>query len=111
MNTTPLVSCIMPTSNRRAFVPRAIACFQSQNYLEKELIILDDGNDSVADLVPDDPGIRYVRLPERLPLGAKRNECVRLARGGLVMHWDDDDWHAPRRIRCQVDALLASALR
>jgi hypothetical protein len=28
----PLVTCIMPTANRRAFVPEAIRCFQQQDY-------------------------------------------------------------------------------
>ncbi len=31
----PLVSCIMPTFDRRAFVPPPIAHFQRQNYLNK----------------------------------------------------------------------------
>jgi hypothetical protein len=101
----PLVSCIVPTANRRAFVPRAIELFQRQDYPCRELVILDDGSDSVADLVPDDPRVRYVRAARKQPLGAKRNACVELARGDLIMHWDDDDWHAPRRISCQVAAL------
>src|SRR6516165_9725230 len=95
----PLVSCIMPTHNRRPFVPRAIAYFLRQDYPNKELVILDDGDDSVDDLIPAVPQVRYVRLPQRLPLGAKRNECVCQARGDLILHWDDDDWMAPHRIR------------
>jgi glycosyltransferase involved in cell wall biosynthesis len=96
----------MPTHNRRPFVPRAIAYFLRQDYPHKELVILDDGDDSVADLIPAVPQVRYVRLPQRLPLGAKRNECVRQARGDFLLHWDDDDWMAPHRIRYQVEALL-----
>src|SRR5262249_55635796 len=65
-----------------------------------------DGAVSVASLIPDDPRVRYIRLPRRLPLGSKRNECVRASRGDLIMHWDDDDWMAPHRIRYQVEALL-----
>jgi glycosyltransferase involved in cell wall biosynthesis len=105
----PLVSCIMPTANRRAFVPRAIDYFLRQSYPHKELVILDDGADSVADLIPDDPCVRYVRAARKQPLGAKRNACVELARGDLIMHWDDDDWHATRRIACQVTALQEAA--
>ncbi len=102
----PLISCIMPTTGRRAFVPRAIAYFLRQDYPHKELVILDDGDDGVADLIPDDPRVRYTRLNGRRPLGAKRNACVEASRGDLIMHWDDDDWHAPHRISCQVAALL-----
>src|SRR5689334_13226962 len=84
----PLVSCVMPTANRRRFVLRAIRYFQTQDYPNKELVILDDGADSVADLIPDDPQIRYVRLTGKRTLGMKRNECVQQARGDLIMHWD-----------------------
>jgi hypothetical protein len=35
----PLVSCIMPTYNRRAFVSQAIAYFLRQDYDKKELTI------------------------------------------------------------------------
>jgi glycosyltransferase involved in cell wall biosynthesis/2-polyprenyl-3-methyl-5-hydroxy-6-metoxy-1,4-benzoquinol methylase len=102
------VSCIMPTANRRRFVPRAIRCFLAQDYPNKELVILDDGAESVADLIPDDPQIRYTRLTGTRTLGRKRNECVEASRSDLIMHWDDDDWHAPHRIRVQVEALLAA---
>src|SRR5205807_10283597 len=59
---TPLVSCIMPTYNRRPFVPQAIQYFLRQDYINKELVIVDDGTDSVSDLVPAGERIRYIRL-------------------------------------------------
>jgi glycosyltransferase involved in cell wall biosynthesis len=98
----------MPTANRRAFVPQAIRYFLAQDYPNKELVILDDGSDSVADLVPEDPQIRYLRLTGKRTLGDKRNECVEASRGEIILHWDDDDWQAPHRIRYQVEALLQS---
>ena len=101
----PLVSCIMPTANRRRFVPDAIRLFQRQDYANKELVILDDGADSVEDLVPNDPQIRYIRQTGKRTLGTKRNECVQAAHGDLILHWDDDDWYAPHRIQVQVEAL------
>src|SRR5262245_31519656 len=102
----PLVSCVMPTADRRGFVPQAIRYFQQQDYKNKELVIVDDGNESAADLISPDANIRYIRLTGRRSLGAKRNECVEACRGDLIMHWDDDDWMAPRRITYQVEALL-----
>ena len=96
----------MPTADRRRFVPPAIHNFQAQDYPNKELIILDDGKDSVADLVPNDPRIRYIRTQQKQTLGVKRNECVKASRGSLIMHWDDDDWSAPHRMRYQVESLL-----
>lgn len=105
---TPRISALMPTADRRQFVPGAIAAFLAQNRNDSELVILDDGNDPIADLVPADPRIRYVRETPRQPLGAKRNRLCELARGEVIVHWDDDDWHAPERLTRQLAALEAS---
>lgn len=108
MNSQPLVSCIMPTRNRRSFVAQAIRYFQRQDYSHKELLILDDGEDAVGDQVPADGQIRYRKLDERLPLGAKRNLAASLSRGELIAHWDDDDWMSPARLSLQVAHLEAA---
>ncbi len=69
----PLVSCIMPTADRRRFVPQAIRRFLGQDYPSRELVVLDDGADPVADLIPDDPKIRYIRIAAGRSLGEKCN--------------------------------------
>ena len=103
---TPLVSCLMPTYNRRSFVARAIRYYQQQDYPDRELIILDDGEDRVADLVPDDdPTVRYLRLAERATIGRKRQLACEHAAGEVMMQWDDDDWFGPTRISRQVAPL------
>jgi O-antigen biosynthesis protein len=101
----PLVSCIMPTADRRLWMRHALDYFARQDYPNRELVVLDDGTDRVGDLVPSDPRIRYVELDERLVLGEKRNRACELARGEIVVHWDDDDWHAPHRLSYQVEQL------
>ncbi len=104
-DTRPLISCIMPTADRRAFVGRAVDYFLRQDYAECELIVVDDGADAVRDLVPEGGRVRYFRLDKKLTVGAKRNFACERARGEIVAHWDDDDWHAPRRLSYQVDEL------
>jgi len=106
----PLVSCIMPTYNRRAFVPHAIRYFLRQDYPEKELIIIDDGTDNIADLVPDDPSIRYYSLGSKITLGAKLNLACEYARGSVIVNWDDDDWYASGRLTYQVHALEGTGM-
>jgi hypothetical protein len=104
----PLVSCILPTFDRRGFLPHALHYFLRQDYPLAELLVVDDGTDPVGDLMPDHPRIRYLRLPKRVTLGAKLNlACERVA-GGLIAQWDDDDWYAPWRLSRQVDALLVT---
>lgn len=102
----PLVSCIMPTYNRRAFVSRAIELFLRQDYPRKELIVVDDGSDCIRDLLPADARVRYLRLDHRATVGAKRNLACEQASGTIIAHWDDDDWHAPHRLTYQVGELL-----
>jgi glycosyltransferase involved in cell wall biosynthesis len=103
----PLVSCIMPTRNRRSLVRLAVQLFQDQDYVNRELIVVDDGDDPIGDLVSRQPHIRYFRLPDRLSIGAKRNFACQHARGEIIAHWDDDDWYARDRLRYQVAPILA----
>lgn len=103
----PLVSCIMPTRDRRRFVPQAVEYFARQRYPRRELVIVDDGDDPVADLVPVDETVRYLPLPRRTVLGTKRNLACEAARGSVIVHWDDDDWYHARRLDLQVGELLA----
>lgn len=103
----PLVSCIMPTYHRRAFLPLALEAFQAQDYPSKELVVVDDGEDQVADLVSGLASVRHLALRRRTSIGAKRNLACAAARGRLIAHWDDDDWYGPTRLSWQVAPLLA----
>ena len=105
----PLVSCIMPTYNRRAYVPQALRSFMQQDYPNRELIVIDDGTDHVEDLMPMAANIRYSRIPHRLSIGAKRNLACQQAHGEIIAHWDDDDWYSPDRLRYQVAPIVAGA--
>ncbi|HEY1902809.1 MAG TPA: glycosyltransferase [Terracidiphilus sp.] len=104
----PLVTCIMPTWNRRAFIPGALACFLAQDYPNLELLVIDDGSDPIRDLLPADPRIRYFRLDEKLNIGSKRNFACARAQGEFIAHCDDDDWYPSSRISRQVHALQSS---
>jgi hypothetical protein len=101
----PLISCILPTYNRRRFLPHAIRYFLRQDYPNRELLVVDDGPDAVGDLVPADPRIRYVRLPQKITLGAKLNLCCAQTSGPIIAQWDDDDWYGHDRLTRQLHAL------
>jgi glycosyltransferase involved in cell wall biosynthesis len=102
------VSCIMPTFNRRHFVPLAIKCYESQDWPNKELIVVDDGADCVKDLCDAVPSCRYFRTEKFTTLGEKVNFCCEQAQGEIIVTWDDDDWYAPNRITDQVTRLIES---
>ncbi len=105
----PLISCIMPTRDRAEWALQAIRYFQQQDYPVRELIIVDDGADDLARQLPDDPRIRYARVPTGASIGAKRNRACERARGSIIAHWDDDDWYAPNRLSAQVAPLLSAS--
>jgi len=104
----PLVSCIMPTANRQKYIPLAVETFLQQDYPNKELVIIDDGKESVSSLLPDDQQIKYYYSEIQKSVGLKRNDACEKSGGEIIMHWDDDDWHAPDWISQQVQFLLDS---
>lgn len=105
----PLVSCIMPTRDRRDFVRQSLLYFQRQTFKDVELVVVDDGEDSVEDLC-DIPRVRYVRS-EPVKIGTARNVACEAAKGSIIVHWDDDDWQAPTRVHSLMSILSESQAR
>ena len=109
----PFVSVLTPTYNRRRFLPSMIECYKSQTYPkgQMEWILLDDGTDCVRDvlegaLVKGIPNVRYIRLDEKISVGAKRNILNKEARGEIMVAMDDDDFYHPDRVRHAVQKLV-----
>jgi len=105
----PLVSCLMPTYNRREFIPRALRNFASQTYPDLELIVVDDGSDLIADLIPrDDLRISYFWSDQKANHGEKMNIAAGFADGDYCCVWDDDDCYAPDRVSRQITPLVGT---
>ena len=99
-----LVSSILPTRNRRRFVAQAVRCFERQRYPDRELIVVDDGEDQVEDLCTGRERIRYIHLGRPTPLGTKLNLGVERAAGEILHKMDDDDYY-------HLDFLTTAVLR
>jgi hypothetical protein len=102
----PLVTCIMPTFNRRRFVAQAVRNIRRQDYPAIELVVVDDGSEPVADLLDELPRTKYLRLNRRLTIGHKRNLACEAASGEIIIQWDDDDWYGPQRVQRQVSEIV-----
>jgi glycosyltransferase involved in cell wall biosynthesis len=104
----PFVSICTPTYNRRPFIPSLIKSIKRQRYpIDKlEWIIVDDGPDSIEDLVKDVSFVRYIRYTHKLTLGHKRNIMNLLAKGEYIIYFDDDDYYPPTRISHAIDTLI-----
>jgi glycosyltransferase involved in cell wall biosynthesis len=100
----------MVTRNRAALAHRAIHCFAQQTWPNRELVVLDDGDEDygpiIESFVAAGVRIRYHRVAERagVRLGQLRNEAIDLADGEWCMQWDDDEWYHPARIETQMAA-------
>lgn len=109
--TAPLVSVVLPTHNRAAVLPRAIASVQAQTYPAWELIVVDDAStDETPGLVRElaDPRIFLLSLP--IPCGhpaRPRNIGWTLARGVYVAYLDDDNAWRPHHLEKLVAAAEA----
>jgi len=102
------VSCVMATHDRRRFVAEAVACFLAQTLLDSELVVVDDGADSVADLMPAGERVRYVRMPPKHHFCILRDYGLACAKGEYVAIFDDDDLSHADRLAVQVAALERS---
>lgn len=109
---TPFVSVVCPSYNRREFLPYLLYIYQYQDYPadKRELVILDDSENSNEDLVlmMVDAGlqnVRYIHSKERLALGKKRNMLNEMAQGEYIICFDDDDFYPAHKISHQVQQM------
>jgi hypothetical protein len=101
-----LVSAILPTRGRKEFAAQALACFLAQDYPAKELLILDDADmPSFGADAAFPEGVTYFRSFSRKTIAEKRNELCGMARGGIISHFDSDDYSVTTRISDQVKTL------
>ena len=104
---TPLVSCLLCTRDARHLVQMAIDSYLSQEYENRELVVVDDGPDPIADMLQGIPNLVYIALPhDAASLSEKRNIGCRAAHGEFICHMDSDDWSGPHRVTDQLTRLL-----
>ena len=99
------VSCIMATRDRREFIPEALRCFARQTYQDAELIVVDDGRESVGDLCQGIPRVRHIQLYRPATTGTKLNIGIQRARGDILQKIDDDDYYHPDFLKLAVARL------
>jgi len=99
----PQISVVIPTYNRRHFLPEAITSVQRQTYRDWELIIVDDGSeDGTREMLENLPGPIRLLFTEHRGVSTARNLGLDAARGKYIAYLDSDDlWH-PQKLQIQV---------
>jgi glycosyltransferase involved in cell wall biosynthesis len=96
-----LISIILPTCNRRAWLARAIASVLAQTYPKFELLIIDDAStDDTADYLATLTDPRLRRLSGAgISASAARNLGLQAAGGAVIAYLDDDNLMDPNWLR------------
>ena len=100
----PLVSVIIPTYNRAAYLAHAIRSVRGQTYPNVEIIVADDGStDNTPEIVAAfGDAVTYLSLPHRGQPAATRNAGLEVARGEFVALLDSDDLFLPHKLAHQL---------
>lgn len=113
MNSSRLVSVVIPTHNRAKFIERAILSVANQTLKNNEIIIVDDGsNDNTEEIIQniktEYPTLQLVYKKLEINHGAQtaRNEGIKLALGEWISFLDSDDEWDTFKLQKQIDYAL-----
>lgn len=96
MDSTPLVSVIVPVYNVEQYIHKCIDSILKQQYENLEIIIVDDGSPDHSGNIADE----YALLDKRIKVihkansgvASARNVGIREAKGEFILFVDSDDW-------------------
>ena len=106
MTETAKVDVILPTYNRREFLPRAIGCVRNQTFGNWRLLVVNDGGEDVADVIGGfhDPRILYFNRPHA-GKAAQLNYALGQVTADYVAYMDDDDDVFPEHLEKLLSAV------
>ena len=112
------ISILIPTFNRKKFLPLLIRNILSQTYPKDklELIIDDDGSEKLLDkehlekmkIVLNPIKIKYIDNKPKRSIGKKRDDLIKSASHKIVVFMDDDDLYFPSYIQYSYECLILS---
>ncbi|HUR40802.1 MAG TPA: glycosyltransferase family A protein [Verrucomicrobiae bacterium] len=106
------VSTVIPCYNAATFIERALASALSQEGVDVDVIVVDDGSsdDSVARiraLGRLEPRIQLLSFSSNRGAAAARNAGIERASARYLAFLDADDWWRPNKLARQVEMLKA----
>jgi glycosyltransferase involved in cell wall biosynthesis len=103
----PKVTILTPTKNRPGFLAQCAKYVAAQTYPQKLLEwFIVNGGEIEGSFMNEYLGGARIESVSGLALGTMRNWGCKFASGEIIVHFDDDDWHAPDRVERQVIPFL-----
>jgi glycosyltransferase involved in cell wall biosynthesis len=110
-DSTPTVSVVIATKNRRDLLKTCLRAVLAQVDVDLEVTVVDDGStDGTSSMLLElrEPRLRVLRNERSRGVGVARNQGASTSRGEWLAFTDDDDlWH-PHKLRLQVEAGVAA---
>lgn len=99
------IDVILPTYNRRAFLPKAIESIRAQTFRDWRLLVVNDGGEDVADIVSGfgDPRLVHFDRPHA-GKAAQLNFALDQVTADYVAYMDDDDEVFPEHLEKLLSA-------
>lgn len=107
-----LISVIVRTCNRPAFLKEALRSIANQTYTNIEVVIVEDGSAAAEAVIEEFQGIlRVTYYPTRDHVGRSRagNKGLDLCKGEYIGFLDDDDLYYPDHSEILISALTENA--
>lgn len=106
----PLVSILMPTFNCSQFIKEAIDSVISQDFLQWELLILDDGSTDTTKLIVQeyinvDSRIKYFFEDHKNGVSFQLNKGIKISLGQYICRIDADDYFHKDKLLMQFNFL------
>lgn len=104
----PLVSVVISTYNRPAYLAEALESIFCQTYSNFEILLVRDGGLPVRDVVRqfDDSRLTFIDRDENRGLPYSFNEALSQAKGEYVCYLGDDDKFYPHHLATLLQAIL-----
>ncbi len=98
-----MISVVLPTFNRAWTLAKALDSALAQDYLNREIIVVDDGStDGTRELLAGYKDKIRVLFQDNKGVSAARNLGIRESRGSFIALLDSDDAWEKNKLSCQM---------
>lgn len=110
MNSSGLVSVIVPVYNKEKWLSECVEALIAQTYKNIEIILIDDGSMDGSGALCDEWATRDSRImvihQDNHGVSYARNAGISIAQGEYIAFCDADDMIEPNTYSCMIDALI-----